>query len=269
MLKSVKFFIFNFQNLNIQTPCERLLLGRFACNKLCKLQKLPNVYKCLKSLVGFSCWSTFAPSTWAYGIVFTHDALDEKAADVRIFQSTKLTVMSFIKSKISLSVLLSIIAITFSGFSAQAQRLETHRQGTVLEQLEQNSRNNIVDQVINYAYRFRGTPYRYGAMSPRAFDCSGFTSYVFKRFGIQLDRSSRGQITDGVRVKQKDLQPGDLVFFQGRSGRGGVGHVGIVTKVNEDNTFHFIHSACSSGVTESKNTESYYSRRYVGACRVL
>jgi cell wall-associated NlpC family hydrolase len=106
-------------------------------------------------------------------------------------------------------------------------------------------------------------------MSPRGFDCSGFTSYVFKRFGINLDRSSRGQISDGVRVQRNDLQPGDLVFFQGRSGRGGIGHVGIVTRVNADNTFHFIHSACSSGVTESKNTESYYSRRYVGACRVL
>ena len=207
--------------------------------------------------------------TRAYGIVIVHDALNEKAADVRIFQSTKLLIMSFIKGKISLSSLFVLLAITITGFTAQSQQLSNRRQGTVLEQLEQNSRNNIVDQVINYAYRFRGTPYRYGAMSPRGFDCSGFTSYVFKRFGIELDRSSRGQIFDGVRVKQKDLQPGDLVFFQGRSGRGGVGHVGIVTKVNDDNTFHFIHSACSSGVTESKNTESYYSRRYVGACRVL
>ena len=207
--------------------------------------------------------------TRAYGIVIVHDALNEKAADVRIFQSTKLLIMSFIKGKISLSTLFVLLAITITGFTAQSQQLSNRRQGTVLEQLEQNSRNNIVDQVINYAYRFRGTPYRYGAMSPRGFDCSGFTSYVFKRFGIELDRSSRGQIFDGVRVKQKDLQPGDLVFFQGRSGRGGVGHVGIVTKVNDDNTFHFIPSACSSGVTESKNTESYYSRRYVGACRVL
>ena len=186
-----------------------------------------------------------------------------------IFQSTKKIIMSLIKSNISLSVLFVLLAITFTGFTAEAQQLASHKRGTVLEQLEQNSRNNIVDQVINYAYRFRGTPYRYGASSPKGFDCSGFTSYVFKRFGIDLDRSSRGQITDGVRVKKNDLQPGDLVFFQGRSGRGGVGHVGIVTKVNDDNTFHFIHSACSSGVTESKNTESYYSRRYVGACRVL
>ncbi len=220
-------------------------------------------------MVGFSGWSTFASQTRAYGIVIVLDALDEKAADVRIFQSTKINIMSFIKSKISLSVLFILLAITFTSFTAEAQQLASRNRGTVLEQLEQNSRNNIVDQVINYAYRFRGTPYRYGASSPKGFDCSGFTSYVFKRFGIDLDRSSRGQITDGVRVKKNDLQPGDLVFFQGRSGRGGVGHVGIVTKVNEDNTFHFIHSACSSGVTESKNTESYYSRRYVGACRVL
>ena len=207
--------------------------------------------------------------TRTYGIEIILDALKEKADDVRIFQSPKLIIMSFIKINIKLSTLFILLVITLTSFTAQSQQLSNRKQGTVLEQLEQNSRNNIIDQVINYAYRFRGTPYRYGAMSPRGFDCSGFTSYVFKRFGIDLDRSSRGQIFDGVRVKQKDLQPGDLVFFQGRSGRGGVGHVGIVTKVNDDNTFHFIHSACSSGVTESKNTESYYSRRYVGACRVL
>lgn len=207
--------------------------------------------------------------TWAHGVEIVLDTLNEKAADERILQSTKIIIMSFIKSKISLSALFVLLAITITSFSSQGQQLSNRKHGTVLEQLEQNSRNNIVDQVINYAYRFRGTPYRYGAMSPRGFDCSGFTSYVFKRFGIDLDRSSRGQIFDGVRVKKSDLQPGDLVFFQGRSGRGGVGHVGIVTRVNDDNTFHFIHSACSSGVTESKNTESYYSRRYVGACRVL
>lgn len=241
----------------------------FAWNNREKTQISPNVYKCLNSLVGLAGWATFAAQTRTYGIEIVLNALNEKAADVRIFQSPKLTIMSFIKSKISLSALFVLIAITFTSFSAQSQQLSNRRPGTVLEQLEQNSRNNIVDQVINYAYRFRGTPYRYGAMSPRGFDCSGFTSYVFKRFGIQLDRSSRGQISDGVRVKKNDLQPGDLVFFQGRSGRGGVGHVGIVTRVNDDNTFHFIHSACSSGVTESKNTESYYSRRYVGACRVL
>lgn len=177
--------------------------------------------------------------------------------------------MSIKHININLSALFILIAFSIAGFSAQAQALSSSKHGTVLEQLEQIGRKSVVDQLISYAYGFCGTPYRYGASSPKGFDCSGFTSYVFKRFGIRLNRSSRGQVGDGVRVNKSDLQPGDLVFFQGRSGRGGVGHVGIVTRVNADNTFHFIHSACHSGVTESKNTESYYNRRYVGACRVL
>ena len=40
-----------------------------------------------------------------------------------------------------------------------------------------------VNSLLSYARRFRGVPYRYGGMSPRGFDCSGFTSYVFKEFG--------------------------------------------------------------------------------------
>ena len=237
--------------------------------------KKPNFAKCLQVFtgvgrvgrLGYLCTSKPGrTSSESFPI-----GLKEETAAQHDFQPIKLLIMSFNQRKISFftSVLFTLFAITFSGFTAQSQELASRKRGTVLEQLEQNSRNSIVDQVISYAYRFRGTPYRYGASSPRGFDCSGFTSYVFKRFGIELDRSSRGQIFDGVRVKKNDLQPGDLVFFQGRSGRGGVGHVGIVTKVNDDNTFHFIHSACSSGVTESKNTEAYYSRRYVGACRVL
>ena len=82
--------------------------------------------------------------------------------------------MSFI-NKIRLTSLFVVFAISLSCFTAQSQLLSNRKQGTVLEQLEQNSRNNIIDQVIKYAYGFRGTPYRYGAMSPRGFDCSGFT----------------------------------------------------------------------------------------------
>jgi len=169
--------------------------------------------------------------------------------------------------------ILLLSSLLVGSLHCDAQRLPSARKhGTVIEQLEQareSNRNTVVDELLSYAYRFRGTPYRYGSSSPRGFDCSGFTSYVFKRFGISLDRSSSGQIKDGRRVSRKDLQPGDLVFFAGRSGKGRIGHVGIVTRVNDDNTFHFIHSACSRGVTVSKNTEAYYSRRYMGACRVL
>ncbi len=173
-------------------------------------------------------------------------------------------------SKFFIFTLVTILSINFTANAADPEP-EPNQAKAIKEssKVTKENTNPQIDNLLNFAYKFKGVPYRLGANGPHRFDCSGFTSYVFKRFGIELDRSSRGQIFDGVRVKQKDLQPGDLVFFQGRSGRGGVGHVGIVTKVNDDNTFHFIHSACSSGVTESKNTESYYSRRYVGACRVL
>lgn len=157
--------------------------------------------------------------------------------------------------------------------SANAQELAARKHGTVLEQIENSnlkqSQKSRVQEILDYAYQFRGVPYRHGASSPRAFDCSGFTSYVFKRFGVSLDRSSGGQINDGKRVSRGDLQPGDLVFFNGRAiSRTRIGHVGIVTQVNDDSTFKFIHAA-RGGIKVSESTEKYYSRRYMGACRVV
>ena len=89
------------------------------------------------------------------------------------------------------------------------------------------------------------------------------------RFGYNLTRTSYGQVNDGERVERDQLQPGDLVFFAGRAIGRRVGHVGIVTRVNDDNTFNFIHAACHTGITESRSNETYYSRRYRGACRVI
>lgn len=77
--------------------------------------------------------------------------------------------------------------------------------------------------IVNYAYKFLGTPYVYGGSTPRGFDCSGFTKYVFNHFGVSLPRTSRSQSTVGKAVSYNNLQAGDLVFF----GYGGVSHVGI------------------------------------------
>ncbi|MBR5101554.1 MAG: C40 family peptidase [Muribaculaceae bacterium] len=145
--------------------------------------------------------------------------------------------------------------------------------GTVIEQLNKAAQLSLNDakvkELLEYAFTFLGTPYRHGAMSPRAFDCSGFTSFVYKKFGFQLDRTSGGQVNDGRRVARAELQPGDLVFFNGRAVNRRIGHVGIVTKVKDNNTFNFIHASCSKGITESNSSESYYARRYMGACRVI
>lgn len=68
--------------------------------------------------------------------------------------------------------------------------------------------------IIAYASNFLGTKYVWGGTSPNpGFDCSGFTQYVYRHFGISLDRTTYGQITDGPKVPKSQLQPGDLVFF--------------------------------------------------------
>jgi LysM repeat protein len=127
-----------------------------------------------------------------------------------------------------------------------------------------------VDSLLTFAHAYLKTPYRGGGTSPAGFDCSGFTSFVYSNFGYKLNRSSGSQVENGVKINRSDLRPGDLVFFKGRNASASrIGHVGIVTSVNGDGTFSFIHSAVQTGVVVSQSQENYYARRYVTACRVI
>lgn len=127
-------------------------------------------------------------------------------------------------------------------------------------------------RMVDYASRFLGTRYRLGANGPKAFDCSGFTSYVYKSFGITLNRTSREQFCQGEKVSVSNLRPGDLLFFSSRSsGRGKVGHVAMVVSVDKiTGTCQFIHASVRKGVTYQKFPDNgYYSRNFVGARRIL
>jgi Uncharacterized protein conserved in bacteria len=74
------------------------------------------------------------------------------------------------------------------------------------------------NNVVAYASNFLGTPYLWGGTSPSTgFDCSGFTQYVYKHFGVSVGRTTYDQIKDGVAVSRDQLQPGDLLFY----GKGG------------------------------------------------
>lgn len=126
-----------------------------------------------------------------------------------------------------------------------------------------------MENMMDEAFSLIGTRYRSGASGPSGFDCSGFTSYVYRQIGIDLSRSSRGQYTQGEAVASNDLQKGDLVFFTSPGSGRSIGHVGIVVDYDPmKKNFSFIHASTSKGVTVSKSTEPFYSRRFVGARRI-
>ncbi len=134
------------------------------------------------------------------------------------------------------------------------------------------SASQVADLIIDEAYKHIGTPYRYGARGPKAFDCSGFTSYVYRQFGINLSRSSRDQARDGKAVEgtYADMQKGDIIIFGARASRRSIGHVGIFIEMMPDGQdFTFIHAATHGGVTVSHIKEEYYSARFLGARRIL
>ena len=129
--------------------------------------------------------------------------------------------------------------------------------------------SSMLTDLLTEAKSHMGKRYRSGAKGPNAFDCSGFSSYVFRQFGYKLGASSRDQFNQGEKVDVKNLRMGDLVFFTGSSRRGGVGHVGIVVSAdNEKGTFKFIHASTSQGIKIDSNT-GYYDGRYLGARRVI
>jgi len=119
-------------------------------------------------------------------------------------------------------------------------------------------------RIIDTAAKYLGTPYAYGGSSPAGFDCSGFTQYIFKQYGISLNRTAASQYQNGVAVSMANLQPGDLVFFN--CGGSGINHVGIYAGKGE-----IIHSSSprSGGVIYSSITSGYYANTYIGARRVI
>ena len=128
----------------------------------------------------------------------------------------------------------------------------------------------FAENLMNEAFSHLGARYRSGSKGPSTFDCSGFTSYVYKKqTGLFIGSCSREQYAKNMPIKREELQCGDLVFFTSPHSGKNVGHVGIVVEVDpETHHFSFIHASSSSGVKVSKSTESNYARRYIGCRRV-
>jgi cell wall-associated NlpC family hydrolase len=111
-------------------------------------------------------------------------------------------------------------------------------------------------EVVAIALSKLGSPYRWGASGPDAFDCSGFTMWVYARVGVSLPHSSRAQYSVGQRVSKANLKPGDLVFF----GKSRIHHVGIYIGGG-----NYVHSPHTGDVVKISSLVGRSD--YAGACR--
>lgn len=125
------------------------------------------------------------------------------------------------------------------------------------------------EDIVGTAMKYLGRPYRSGMSGPTAFDCSGFTSFVYKNSNIKLTRCSRSQFQQGISVDKTELKKGDLVFFGGSRASRSVGHVGIVTDADGSGDFHFVHASRSGIKVDDFESSAYYTCRYIGARRIL
>ena len=117
--------------------------------------------------------------------------------------------------------------------------------------------------IVEKAKSYIGSKYVYGGSSPSGFDCSGFTQYIYKQFGINLNRTAAAQYSNGTSVSKSNLQLGDLVMFG--SSASNIYHVGIYM-----GNGMMVHAANSSrGVTTDTINSGYYSTNYFGARRIV
>jgi peptidoglycan DL-endopeptidase CwlO len=111
--------------------------------------------------------------------------------------------------------------------------------------------------VVGIAMQYLGIPYVYGGSTPAGFDCSGFIMYVYAQVGVSLPHNAAAQYGYGTPVDRSQLQPGDLVFFNG------LGHAGIYIGGGS-----FIHSPHTGDVVKISSLSGWYDSTWVGARRL-
>lgn len=115
--------------------------------------------------------------------------------------------------------------------------------------------------IAAFAYTLLGKPYVWGATGPNSFDCSGLAMYVYAHFGISLPHYTGSQFSAGQAVNKKDLQSGDLVFFNTYSS---ISHVGIYIGGG-----NFIHAPGTGSKVTISSLDGYYQTAYAGARRYI
>ena len=132
-------------------------------------------------------------------------------------------------------------------------KLRVQLSGATISNPSRGSVNVTGQDIVNYAYQFLGTPYVWGATGPDTFDCSGFTSYVYRYCAnLEITRTTYTQIDVGTPVAYEDMQAGDLVFMRNNE------HVGIYIGDGK-----MIHAPRTGDVVKVSNVFSFYAARRI------
>lgn len=138
---------------------------------------------------------------------------------------------------------------------------------TEADNYSSSAEEQLRKEIVAYAKKQIGKPYKYAGKDPKGFDCSGLTGYVMKNFDIQLSGSSRSQVNDGKKVKLEEAQPGDLIFFK-RSPTTEIFHVAMVV-ANSDKGIEVIHSTQRGVVIDNITHNDYWAPKIFAARNVV
>ncbi len=139
--------------------------------------------------------------------------------------------------------------------SSESTRLGSHSMQETMK---------LKSEIVRISKKYIGVPYLLGGSTPRAFDCSGYTQYVYRQAGISINRTVNTQLRNGVIVAKEDLEPGDLVIFSNTGSRGFASHVGIYLGNGK-----LIHASESKGITIVDLDSSYFAKHYQCARRII
>ena len=155
---------------------------------------------------------------------------------------------------------------TFSSCKSHKKSKETEYAGEVIRVDKSNLKGKTIgEKIAKESLTWIGTPYGYGCNRKGvATDCSGLVIVLYEEIAeIKLPRNSAQQADFCKDLKEKDIKPGDLVFFATGKDKRKISHVGVMI-----DKIKFVHASASKGVILSEMTTPYYQRTFIKYGRV-
>ncbi len=169
-----------------------------------------------------------------------------------------LTFAEFLRKllKMNTTKILLFFFCALLGFACELPKSTTRPKSGPAKTYTEATATPFRKKVVDYGKKFVGTTYKYAGQSPKTgFDCSGFTSYVLKEFGVLASPASAIQAAEGRYVAIEKVMPGDLIFFGETKNK--ISHVGLVVKRGPEG-ITCVHSTTSRGVIVENVSQSTY-----------